>query len=258
MTPEHFEALLWERFEGTLSADDSANLEDYLTDNSAAKKLAEEVADLANLLVSIPPVPSPADLRAAISRGLAGARSPADSTTTRSVVTHRRMADSWHSRLLPLAAGLLIGAAVVQLLHMGAAGSVKDSNVLGTMVATPVHETASVVEIELGPGVGSVTAVWDESVVTIDTLLVGPAQLQLVLEAAAGNLRLLGTVQTETSSSRVQSHEGRLVLIAVGPGKHRLVTETEDDAAETRLTVMIDGQVAAERWLAKAVRENQP
>ncbi|RLB62968.1 MAG: hypothetical protein DRH08_11720 [Deltaproteobacteria bacterium] len=258
MTPEHLEALLWERIDGTLSAVDRADLETHLADNSEAKKLAEEVSGLADFLVSVPPVPSPAGLRAAINGALAGARPPAGSTTTRSVVTHRRVTDSWRTRLLPLAAGLLIGAGVMQLLHMGGAGAVMESSVLGTMVATPVQGTASVVEIELGPGVGSVKAVCDGTLLTIDAVVVGSAELQLVLETTVGNLRLVETTQTETSSSRLQSYDGRLVLIADGPGTHRLVAETEDDATETRLTVMIDQQRVAERRLGQAVRENQP
>lgn len=257
MTPEHLEALLWERIDGTLSADDRNNLETHLADNSEAEKLAEEVTALADFLVSIPPVPSPAGLRAAINQGLGGVLPHTGSTTTRSAVTRRKATDSWRLRLLPLAAGLLIGAGVVQLLHMGAGGPVKDSSVLGTMIATPALETASVVEIELGPEVGSVTAVWDESIVTIDTLLAGPAELQLVLEATHGDLVLVGTTQTETSSSRVQSEKGRLVLVTDGPGTHRLVAETATDANETLLTVLVDQQVVAERRLKKAPGENQ-
>jgi len=245
VSSERLEELLWLRADGTLNEEEREELAALLATHPDAHRVEREVEDLALQLSRLPRVAAPPELRDRIGRALAGARSPLPADTDRQVA-RLRPKTGWPGRLLPLAAGLVLGAAITQLLHLGTGPASDGSRAVGSMQATPLERPQ---EVDLGGDVGSVQLDPGNGTLAVELRLVGDARVTLALAAEAEEPRLVATGHSGGSECTVATEGGRVVLRARGPGLHRLWVDAPDAAQRLRLEVAIAGVGVVERWV---------
>lgn len=245
MSSDRLEDLLWLRVDGALDGGEREELEALLAAHPEAARLEREVDHLARRLSGLPRAEVPAELRDRIGRTLAAARPPLPADTVPRLV-RLGPAVRWRDRLLPLAAGLVLGAAITQLLHLGPGRATDGSRAVGTMQATPLERPQ---EVDLGGEVGSVRLDPGNGTLAVELRLVGDARVTLAVASEAGEPRLVAAGHSGGREATVAAEEGRVVLRARGPGLHRLSVAAPDAARRLRLEVAIAGGEVVERWV---------
>jgi anti-sigma factor RsiW len=257
MSIDRIEELLWRRVDGLLDGDESEELEDYLAGHPEARKLEDEVSRLALSLSEVEPLRPPGVLRERIDQALARAPvagAPPTPFRTRSARTERGW---WHTRLLPLAAGLVIGAAVTTLMLPGARDEVDTSSAAGTMIMSTSDGAVVPVEIDLGSGVGKVTGSLEGRTAVFEIDIVADEEVELRIEAPTRPPRLVGAEHSGGAASHVAVVGSSIVVHAGGPGHHRVTTVMPGAEHELRLLVSTEGGVLAEKVLRREGAERR-
>jgi anti-sigma factor RsiW len=256
MTPDRLEALLWERVDGTIAADDLAELEAFLAAHPEAQALEHEVARLAGLLDERTRLAPPAELRGRIERALATAEQPAGEAHTVRTFGPRAGMPQRLWWWLPVAASLVVGVAIGYLLHSGVAGPVDVLDAAGAMQASPVHEASAAFELEAGQGRVVVTRVGVE--VSLDLTLHSEAELELVVEAESGSLAAAALTSGASRPASLTMAGGRAVFTTHGPSMHRVSVTADEAGAALRLQVLVDGVLVEERSIAPSRQGGGP
>ena len=257
MRLERLEALLWERIDGTIGAEDQVELEAFLAGDLEARELDQELTALAKRLAGVREVAPPTALRERIDQALAAAQQPA-SAAAPSALTPRRTADGWGPRLFALAAALFLGVAIGHLLHLGAGRPVDVMKAAGTMHEPTSGEAPPTVEIDLGSGVGLAMTRRDGSTISVELVLAGEGRVEAVMEAANDNLRIVGLHQGGNAPIEVTAAGGRVVMGVIGPGSFGMEILSGTEEAPVRLSVSAGGEVLAERWIDPSSKAVQP
>jgi hypothetical protein len=249
MRPERLEKILWERADGTIAPDELVKLEEFLAEHPDSKDLEREIARLAELLAPRDEMAPPAALRVRIDRALAAAKPPVHEVRIPRTVRARRWRDRWPARLLPVAASLVLGVAVGYLMQPGATGPIDESQAAGAMRATTAATVGAPMIVDLGADTGRVVANRVGSDLIIDIDLVRELDLRLELDAADGEIRLTGIVDSAKSPSEVTLENGRLTVRARGPGTQRIKAVVTGEASRVWFQATANGRVAVERWI---------
>jgi len=249
MRLERLEELLWERADGAIAPDKLAELETFLAEHPESKDLEREIARLSEFLTPRDEVSPPAALRERIDRALAAATPPVHEARIPRTARARRWRDRWSARLLPVAASLVFGVAIGYLLQPGATGPIDDSQAAGAMRAAAVTTETAPVIVDLGADTGRVVANRVGSDLVIDIGLVRELDLRLDLEAADGEIRLIGMIHSAGSPSEVTLENRRLTVRVRGPGTQRIKAVVSGKASRVWFQAMADGTVVIERWI---------
>ena len=239
MMPDNFERLAWERIDGTISAEDDERLAAVMADDPKARQRFAEIEEMSDVLARVGEAEPPVELRPRIDRALAAA-SP----------RWRRRAPGfqmWRPRLAYLAAGLLLGAVVGQLLLP--APVVDSDRVSGAIVvADEIPEAA--MSIDLDGGVGVLALWWDDPTLTSDLRLTTDRSFELTLEADETDLEIRRGTQMGSPSSAVWREAGRVVVRATGPGRQTVAVGFRGSASRVRIRVVGDDGVLADRVIS--------
>ena len=277
MNLERLEALLWERIDGVIGAEDQTELEAFLAQDQEARELDHELKVLAERLASARELKPPAELRGRIDRALimaeppvapaeegavpeplategktaavAAPKPPAAKQPPTTVALHRRSGGGWRTRLLPLAASLVVGVAIGLLVQITAGPDVDASRAVGAMHAPVGPASSEAVTIDLAGDHGALS-IWREGPVLIAELgLMGDIEVELVLESDAGDLVVGGAGMAGSPASEVSLDGGRVVLRANGAGRYALTVIATEKRVPIRLRVNSGGAVLADRWI---------
>ena len=236
MMPDEFEGLAWEKIDGTISAENDERLVALMADDPKARGRFAEIEEISNALNRVGEAEPPAELRPKIDRALAVA-SPRWRRRASGLAT-------WRPRLVYLAAGLLLGAVVGQLLLP--APVVDSDRVSGAMlVVDEIPEAA--MNIDLDGGVGVLALWWDDPTLTADLRLATSRSLELTLAADDTDLEIRSGKQIGNPSSVVWQEAGRVVARAAGPGRQTVAVGFRGAARSIRLRVVGDDGVLVER-----------
>jgi len=240
MMRDDIELLFWERIDGVISADDDERLTALMADDPEARRRFAELEEMSEALTRVGTAKPPVELRPRIDRALA-ASSP----------RWRRQApvnDMWRPRLVYLAAGLLLGVVVAQLLLP--APAVDSDRVSGTMTMTDeIPEAAT--SIDLDGGLGVLGLWWDDSTLIADLRLTASREFELTLEADETDLEIRRGAHTGSLSSAVWQEAGRVVVQAAGPGRQTVAVGLQGSTSRVRIRVVSDGDVLAERVVSR-------
>jgi hypothetical protein len=251
MNTDRLERLLWERLDGTISGNDLIELGAVLAEHPEPRELEREIAQLAEELDELDTIPPPAELRNRIDRALADATAPEDSHRK---ADHSVAHPTWQRQWLPLAASVMIGVAIGYLIHPGFGANVEGSRAAGVMFSTSVPENGSVFEVDLGDGVGTVSANGIGSTVVVDAILTGSHETLVSIEAANGALSLVESSQFQHQSSKVWVADEIFSFSADGPGTHHFVV-VASETTEVEIFVMAEGKMITSRTISL---ENEP
>jgi len=285
MNLERLEALLWERIDGVIGAEDRAELEAFVAQDQEAKELDHELNVLAERLASARELKPPAELRERIDRALIMAEppmapaeaveAPGPRTATRpaavevpempvaqqtppAVVVRHRSDGGWRGRLLPLAASLLVGVAIGLLVQFAAGPGVDASRAVGTMHVPTGTAPTDPVTIDLAGDLGALS-VWREGPLLAAELgLVENIEVELVLESTSGDLFVGGAGMAESPASEISLDGGRVVLRADGAGRYALKVVAANERAPIRLRVNSGAEVLADRWIESVDERIEP
>jgi hypothetical protein len=288
MNLERLEALLWERIDGVIGAEDRTELEAFLAQDQEARELEHELGVLADRLASARELKPPAELRERIDRALImaepplapaeavevpGPRAVAKETTAVEIpaapaakppptppkaAARPRTDGGWQSRLLPLAASLLIGVAIGFLVQFAAGPGVDASRAVGTMHVPAEPAPTDVVTIDLAGDLGALS-VWREGPLLAAELgLVEDIEVELVLESSFGDLFVGGAGMAESPASEISLDGGRVVLRAVGAGRYALKVVAAEKRVPIRLRVNSGVEVLADRWIESVEEQIEP
>jgi hypothetical protein len=232
--------------DGTISAPDLTQLEQHLQSHEESQPLARQVAALGQSLAAPAPTEVPTELEARIRVALDAARPPTSLRAAGSTTVKRF---SWRSQLLPLAAGLLLGAALGQLLHLIPGRPVDGSRAVGSMAATEVARGPAAVAVDLGADVGRLNGSRSGELITIDLELAAGARVQVAVHAGDGPLQLISATASGSGQSSARDDGTGLVLEADGPGRSGLTARAASEEAVAHLKVRVDGELVRESRL---------
>jgi anti-sigma factor RsiW len=248
MNTDRLEALLWAQIDGTIDPEELAELEAHLAEHPELREIEHQIATIAEGLDTLDRVPPPLELRERIDGALANSVPPAN-RVHHPGTTHTRSAPNWPAKLLPLAASLLIGVAIGYLLHPGTGESIDQTVVTGTMVTPPGQTETGRVEIQLDAGAGSIVASRDRADVVVQVVLATEIDVAVTLGSAAGPVRLESLLSSNASATEVTTHNGWVVVRAVGPGTATVSVNAIDAAEPLRLQVSSGGFAVEEHWI---------
>ena len=249
MKPERLEELLWERADGTITPDELAELEAFLTKHPESKDLDREISRLAGLLTPRDEVAPPAALRERIDRALATATPPDQEKHTPRAARPHRWDDRWPARLLPVAASLVLGVAIGYLLHPETTDQIDGPQAAGAMrTTTATAETAPAI-VDLGADTGRVVASRVGTDLVIDIGLVREVALRLELEAEDGEIRLTRMIHSADGPSETNLEDAKLTVRLRGPGTQRIRVALSEEASRVLFRATADGTMVIERWI---------
>ncbi len=249
MKRERLESLVWESLDGTITAEERADLEQHIERHPEARELQHEIEKLAERLDGLGRSAPPENLRPRIAAALEGASAPIRETQPVSSfvpsVASRPRSVAW----LPLAASLLVGVAVGYLLQPGAGVSVDRSRAVGAMTTTSPGPASRKLEIDLGERVGSMAVGRQGDSTTIRIDLATATDLEIVLEVADGMLLPTGIDTLSSAGFEVVAGASKTVVRTQGPASHELKFTATEDAVPVHLIVRSNGSVVADNWL---------
>jgi len=249
MRPDRLEELLWQRVDGTITPDEQGELETFLAEHPESKDLVREIARLAELLAPPDETAPPPALRGRIDEALAAATPPVHLGRIPRTVRARRWGDRWPPRLLPVAASLVLGVAIGYLLQPSATGTIDESLAVGAMGGVSVTPNAAPVIVDLGADTGRIVADRVGSELTVNIGLVRPLDLRLDIEATAGEIRLIESVNSSGSPSTLAFENGELTVRTGGPCKQRINAALTEGSSRVRIRATADGTVVREWWI---------
>jgi len=252
MNTDRLEALLWARIDGTIEADELAELDAHLAEQPEPREIERQITTIVEELDGLEEVQPPPELRGRIDGALANANPP---TAHSSATPPTRSRPAWTARWLPLAASLLIGVTVGYLLHPGTGGSINHSGVTGTMLTPTDQWEAAPVEIHLEAGAGSVSVSRVGADVVIDVTLTTEIDLEVTLAGAEGPVHFAGLNTTNGSATEVATEQGWVSVRTIGPGALILAASAAEADDILRLQVSIDGIPIEERWIGPTRNE---
>lgn len=249
MKAEHLESLVWGSIDGTVTAEERADLEKHIERHPEARELQREIEKLAEQLDGLGRIAPPESLRPRIAAALREAPAPPRKTQPVSSfvppVASRRRSIAW----LPLAASLLVGVAVGYLLQPGAGLSVDRSRAAGAMTSTSPGFATRTVEIDLGDRAGTMVVSPSTGGAAISIELVAATDLEIVLEVADGMLLPTGIDTVDSAGFEVTAGVGRTVIRTRGPAIHELKFTTTETTEPVHFVIRSNGAVVADDWL---------
>jgi hypothetical protein len=256
MNTDRLEALLWARTDGTIEAEELAELEAHLAEHPEPREIERQITKIAEELDKLEPEEPPAVLRERIDGALAHATPPAAHTdhSTTTPHTHRRPARP--APWLPLAASLLMGVAIGYLLHPGTGGTIDESEVTGTMLTPSAQVVTAPVEIHLDGG--SVTASRAGADVVVDMTLTTEIDTSVTLAGATGPVSLESLFSTNASATEVATEHGWVVVRTNGPGTVTFSVNAFDADDPLLIQVSSDGSPVEEHWIGGSRNEAKP
>lgn len=249
MKTERLESLMWEFLDGTITADERADLEAHVERHPEAREFQREIEKLAEQLDGLGRAAPPENLRPRIAAALqevpAPTREPQPVSSFAPPMAPQRRSVAW----LPLAASLLVGVAVGYLLQPGAGLSVDRSRAAGAMTSTAPGFATHTLEIDLGERAGTmvVRPLADGAAISIE--LVSATDLEIVLEVADGMLLPTGIDTVDSAGFGITAGVGRTVIRTRGPAIHELKFTTTETTESVHLVVRSNGAVVADDWL---------
>jgi hypothetical protein len=233
MNRDRLEELLWERVDGTISADNLAELEAHLAEHPEPQELEREIAQMAQLLDDGDSVTPPAELRAQIDHALAASVGPKISHRPPTPIAPPRIAGrlpAW----VPIAASLVLGVAIGYMLHVSTAVPIDPSLMSGSMTTPASTQPLPAQVFDLGNEIGGVTARQEGGKLIFDIDLVAPVDLSLALQNPG---------------------ERPTTLYTTGPGNRRLV---HDEVEAGLLVVSRDGIEVSSHSIYWDLEEQSP
>lgn len=258
MNIERLEALLWARADGTIEADQLAELEAHLAEHQEPSDIERQIAVIASELERIERterVQPPTELRRRIDRALEQATPP---------IAHQaasllgRPAPSWQARWAPAAASLVIGVAIGYLLHPGVNSSIDQSEVTGTMLAPSAQVMSGPVEIHLESGAGTVAASRSGSDIVVDLTLTTDIEIGVTLTGSNGPVSFESMSSTSRSATEVMTGQGWVIVRGHGPGTVTFSVSASDTQDPLRLQVSAGGTLIDEAWIGPSRNELEP
>jgi len=249
MNAERLESLVWESLDGTITAEERADLEEHIERHPEARELQREIEKLAEQLDGLGRAAPPESLRPRIAAALQAVPAPTRETQPVSsfvpAVASKQRSIAW----LPLAASLLVGVAVGYLLQPGAGLSVDRSRAAGAMTSTSPEFAARKVEIDLGDRAGTIVVGPHAGGAAISIELATATELEIVLEAAGGMLLPTGIDTIDSAGFEVSAIAGRIVIRTHGPAAHELEFAATGITEPVHLVIRSNGAVVADDWL---------
>ena len=257
MNNDRLEALLWARIDGTIEPEEMAELEAHLRENSDNREFERQIAAIAEGLDTLEHEQPPEGLRERIDQALHHAKPPTSQHHQAARIPPTHPTPTWRSKVLPVAAGLVIGVAVGYLLHPNAGRTIDHSIAAGTMVA-PVGDQESRVDVRLEDGAGHVIAHRDMADIVIDIDLAKEIDVAVTVEGMGGPVRIESLSSTDAATTEVSTHYGWVVVHSTGPCavRYTVVASATDDPV--RLRVASGGLTAAEHWLGPGQEGLEP
>ena len=247
MNHDRLEALLWARIDGTIDSQELAELEAHLAEQAEPREIERQITAIANGLRELELERPPSELRGRINGAIKNATPPAGHS---SVPPRIHATQPWHARWLPLAACLLIGAAIGYLVRPGTGPSIDRTELTGAMVTPAEHATSAPLEIAFDGG--AVVARRSGTDAVVDVTLTREVELAVTVAGAEGPVRLTNLNSTTPSATEVSTDHGRVVLQTRGPGTVVLAVGISTLDEPLRLQVSADGAVTAARWIGSA------
>jgi hypothetical protein len=258
MNTERLEALLWARVDGTIEAEELAELEAHLAEHPEPRDIERQVAVIAGELEKMERterVQPPSELRGRIDGALENATPPIAHQATALL---GRPAPSWQSRWLPAVASLVIGVAIGYLLQPGATSSIDQSGVTGTMLTPAGQVVSGPVEIHLEGDAGSVAASRSGSDIIVDVTLTTNIELGVTLTGTGGPVSFESMSSTTGSATEVMTEQGWVVVRSAGPGTVTFSVSAIDAEDPLRLQVSAAGALVDEAWIGPSRNELEP
>jgi hypothetical protein len=258
MNTERLEALLWARVDGTIEAEELAELEAHLAEHPELREIERQIAVIAGELGKMErteKVQPPSELRGRIAGALEHA-SPPISHQAASLLG--RPAPSWQARWMPAVASLVIGVAIGYLLHPGVTSSIDQSEVTGTMYAPSGHVVSGPVEIHLEGDAGSVAASRSGTDVVVDVTLTTDILLGVTLTGTGGPVSFESLSSASGSASEVMTEQGWVVVRSNGPGTVTFSVSAIDAEDPLRIQVSAAGALVEEAWIGPSRNELEP
>jgi hypothetical protein len=255
MKNDRLEALLWARIDGTIEAEELAELEAYLAENPEPRDIERQITVMAEELATLEKVQPPSELRGRIDSALENATPP---IAHQAASLLARPVPSWQARWLPLTASLVIGVAIGYLLHLGAGGTIDQSEVTGTMLAPTAAVVSAPVDIHLDGGAGRVTASRSGTDVVVDVTLMAEREVGVTLTGQDGPVHFESMSSTTGATTEVTTEQGWVVVRSSGPGNLTFSVSASDAHVPLRLQVSVDGNPVDEAWIAPSRNELEP
>lgn len=231
MTRDDLERLIWERLDGSITAEDAARLDDILATDAGAEKRYVELERLSGGLADLAHVTPPAELRPRIDRALASVAPPGR--------RRRAAVGSWSMRFAYLAAGIMLGLVAARLLIPSAT---VDRRVVAGAMTTP----AMAVSVSLAEA-GNLSF-WrtKPSLTVVDLDLSDSSPVEITLNAELGALTLSRASFGGLTRGEAAVEGGGVRIEGSGTGQSRVVVESEDVASALSFRVTSRGRVLTE------------
>lgn len=248
MKPERLEELLWRRFDGCIDPADRKALDTWLAADPSARRLEAEIQTLVRGLASLPPVIPPAVLRKRIDRALSTCRAPGGRRTPQE--GHRPVRSRLQSWLLPLAAGLVLGAVVVQLLSVGQGSTPEPKWLGGLMQTAPSDRNGDGLAIDLVGLQGSLHALRRGPSVSVTIDLWASVEVELIAEQSDALVSVRGLRSDLGRVTDVRTDAGRCTVHLHAPAAAVLILEVTGPPKPLLLELRSNGEVLGRGLLA--------
>jgi len=255
MNQDRLEALLWARIDGTIEAEELAELKAHLAEHPEPREIERQITNIADGLKKLEKVQPPPELRGRIDVAMENATPP---IAHQAATLLARPVPSWQARWLPLTASLVIGVAIGYLLQPGAISSIDRSDVTGTMLAPSTQVVSGPVEIHLEAGAGSVAASRSGSDVVVDVTLTSDVELGVTLAGTGGPVHFENMSSTTGAATEVMTDQGWVVVRSRGPGTVTFSVSAIDAEDPLRLQVSSNGALIDEAWIGPSRNELEP
>jgi len=245
MNNDRLEALLWARVDGTIEAEELAELEAHLAEHPEPREIERQITTIAEELGHLDEVKPPPRLRVRIDGALATATPP---TAHPTAAPRSHLTAAWPRRWLPLAASILIGIAIGYLVHPGAGGSIGRLAATGSMLNHAAPD-AGRVEIQLAADAGSVVASRAGADVVVHVMLSREIEIDVTLLGTGGEVSFTGLESAGASATEISTQRDRVKVHLRGPGAATLSATAAELGDPLRLVVSVEGAPAEERWI---------
>lgn len=243
MNDDRLERLLWEMLDGEIPPDDE-RLANLVREHPDAERLRRQVAELASILRTVPPVEPEADLEERVRHAVARREVPPRVAE----VGGRRGWPRWAERCAAMAAGLLLGVLVYHLFLLGRPPA-SPARFSGSVATVQPLAVSHALQVPLGE-VGELAVLRAGTVVVLEAALKPDHTARIELVPAEGELSLIGLAARDASKWLVE--QGRRVVVeAESGGRYRLELRVAEKAWPLRLRVSTGGEVVVERELRR-------
>ncbi len=159
MISEKIEGLMWQEIDGSISAKDHAQLNEFLEEHPEARGHYEGLVAFASLLDRVGKIEPPPELRGGVARAVDPARYAAHRVPAGPSGARRFRPFGWNPRVaLGMAAGFVLGIIGYQIVNYGPGFNrpLDNSKLRGTMKLPQLGRGTSDVKFDVDPAAGSI------------------------------------------------------------------------------------------------------